>query len=272
MSQTPISEHELHAYVDGLLPEDGRARVEAWLLEHPEEAARVQAYRSHNEALHRLFSPVAEEPLPDHLRQLATPPAGADFPPAAVNPKKRVFLPSGSMLRIAASVAIAIFSGLAGWLGHGHFAAREMAHAVPLSRQAAIAHVVYSPDIRRPVELGADQEEALVKWLSKRLGVAVNPPRLGAQGYELIGGRLLPGNSGPVAQFMYQDASGQRLTLYLSTENARPQDAGFRFAREGEVNVFYWVDGRFGYALSAGMDKGELARIATAVYDQLERK
>jgi anti-sigma factor RsiW len=83
---------------------------------------------------------------------------------------------------------------------------------------------------------------------------------------------LLPGSSGPVAQFMYHDASGQRLTLYVTTENTANQDTGFRFAQEGPVNVFYWIDGKFGYALSAGIDKGELARVATAVYDQLEHK
>jgi anti-sigma factor RsiW len=88
----------------------------------------------------------------------------------------------------------------------------------------------------------------------------------------LIGGRLLPGNSGPVAQFMYHDASGQRLTLYVTTENAANRDTGFRFAKEGPVNVFYWIDGKFGYALSAGIDKGELARVATTVYDQLEHR
>ena len=142
----------------------------------------------------------------------------------------------------------------------------------PLPRQAAIAHVVYSPDVRRPVKITADQEDQLVKWLSKRLDMTITPLKLGALGYELIGGRLLPGNSGPVAQFMYPDASGQRLTLYVSTENTVNHDAGFRFAREGPFNVFYWVDGKFGYALSAGMDRGELARVASAVYDQLEHK
>ena len=52
--------------------------------------------------------------------------------------------------------------------------------------------MVYSPDVRRPVEVTADQEDQLVKWLSKRLGTPVSPPKLGALGYELIGGRLLP--------------------------------------------------------------------------------
>lgn len=99
----------------------------------------------------------------------------------------------------------------------------------------------------------------------------MRPPKLGALGYELIGGRLLPGGSGPVAQFMYHDAAGQRLTLYVSTENAGNRDTAFRFAQEGPINVFYWIDGQFGYALSAGIPKAELAHVATAVYRQLEK-
>ena len=106
-------------------------------------------------------------------------------------------------------------------------------------------------------------------WLSKRIGAKIQPPKLGKVGYELIGGRLLPGGSGPVAQFMYHDAAGQRLTLYVSTEQEHNSDTGFRFAQEGPVNVFYWIDGKFGYALSAGTDKGELARVANAVHEQI---
>ena len=111
-----------------------------------------------------------------------------------------------------------------------------------------------------------------MKWLSKRLGNELKVPLLTQQGFELVGGRLLPGGKGPVAQFMYQDTSGQRLTLYVSTENTANQDTAFRFAQEGSVNVFYWVDGKFGYALSAGIAKDKLAGIATAVYEQIERK
>ena len=140
-----------------------------------------------------------------------------------------------------------------------------------LAHQAAVAHVVYSPEVTRPVEIGADQEEQLVAWLSKRLGNTIRPPRLGKLGYELIGGRLLPGAQGAVAQFMCHDSAGQRLTVYVTTDQSHNEDTGFRFAQEGPVNVFYWVDGKFGYALSAGINKGELARVASAVYEQLEK-
>ncbi|MBK7463472.1 MAG: anti-sigma factor [Betaproteobacteria bacterium] len=276
MSKLPITEADLHAYVDAVLPDDRRAEVEDFLAAQPEEASRLFAYQAQKDALRQLFNPVLDESLPAELLELAEKPivpAMEAMATPAVDMKRRPFLSRWSMQRIAASFAIALLSGLAGWLGHGQYQATErMAQITPLARQAAVAHVVYSPDIKRPVEVTADQEDQLVKWLTKRLGTPVSPPKLGTLGYELIGGRLLPGNAGPVAQFMYHDSSGQRLTLYVSTEQTVSRDTGFRFAREGAVNVFYWVDGKFGYALSAGIDKGELARVATAVYDQLENK
>lgn len=275
MSPLNISEDELHAYVDDVLAPPRRAEIEAWLAESPEDAERVRAYQRQNQALKALFNPLLAEPLPEKLQALAVQALNA---PGVENlAGDALGAPSlfsrWSVQRIAAGLLIAVFGGVAGWLGHGQYqSAERLAQTVPLSRQAAVAHVVYSPDARRPVEVAADQEEALVKWLSKRLGSPVSPPKLGAQGYELVGGRLLPGNAGPVAQFMYQDASGQRMTLYVTTENANKPETGFRFAREGEVNVFYWIDGKFGYALSASIAKGELAKVATAVYDQLEAK
>jgi anti-sigma factor RsiW len=266
MSKPQITETDLHAWVDGHWPETRRAEIEAHLAAHPEETARVQSYRAHKRALRDLFNPVLDEPVPEALRQLVSKPERK-----TVDQDKR-FLPRWSVQRIAASVLLTLFSGAAGWLAHGQYQqAERMAQATPLARQAAVAHVVYSPDVRRPVEISAEHEDQLVAWLSKRLGTPVRAPKLGAQGFELVGGRLLPGNSGPVAQFMYQDSSGQRLTLYVSTEIAANHDTAFRFSKEGPVNVFYWIDGKYGYALSAGIDKGALARVASAVYDQLDR-
>lgn len=262
MNPNTISEAELHAYVDGALPQARSSEVAAYLANNPHEAARIHAYQAQKQALQALFNPVLEEPLPQHLRELATPPL-----------KHSPWLPAWSLQRMAAGLLIAAVSGLGGWVAHDRIQPSErMARATPLARQAAVAHVVFSPDVRRPVEVGAEQEDQLVAWLSKRLGTPVHPPKLGTLGYELIGGRLLPGNSGPVAQFMYHDATGQRLTLYVSTEITANQDTAFQFAQEGPVNVFYWIDGKFGYALSAGIGKAELARVATVVYEQLEHK
>ncbi len=262
MSILPVTEADLHAYVDGRLPSARKADIEAYLAAHPDDAGRLQDYAAQNAGLHALFDPVLEEPVPPRL--------------AAPPPR------SWQWQSLAAGLAIAILGGGAGWGLRGVVSqearleqdSARLAYKQSVSglaHQAAIAHVVYSPDVRRPVEIGAEQEGQLVAWLSKRLGSDIRPPRLGKLGYELIGGRLLPGARGPVAQFMYHDRTGQRLTLYVSNEQAHNRDTGFRFATEGPVNVFYWIDGKFGYALSAGIDKGELARVASAVYEQLEK-
>jgi anti-sigma factor RsiW len=138
-----------------------------------------------------------------------------------------------------------------------------------LARQAATAHIVYTPEVRHPVEVTSAEEAHLVRWLSKRLGTTLKAPTLGALGYELVGGRLLSGTQGPVAHFMYQDARGQRLTLYVSRQKGEPSDTAFRYSQEDRVSVFYWVEGDFGYALSGELRRDQLLRIADAVYKQL---
>ena len=253
MNSQAISEAELHAYADGLLAPARGADVEAWLAQHPADLERLQAWRQQNRQLRALFDPVLAEPVP---AALSAPPRWASRPWQAAQ-------------RLAAALLLALAGGAAGWVLRGVPAAgMQYAHGLP--HQAALAHAVYSPEVRHPVEVGADQEEHLVKWLSKRLGAPLRAPHLGKLGYELVGGRLLPGERGPVAQFMYQDAGGQRLTLYVSSGQPGQRDTAFRFAQEGQLGVFYWIDGKFGYALSAGVGKSELAKVAAAVYEQLE--
>lgn len=259
MNKMPITDADLHAYVDGLLSADRLADVSEHLLQHPEQAVRLRSFRQQNQALHLLFDPVLDEAVPPRL---------------ATRPRSNWQL----LQQYAAVLIIAMCAGVGGWFLHAATQAPAMAWlglpdadaSLRMARQAAVAHVVYSADARRPVEIDGQHEELLVKWLSKRLGTELHAPKLATLGYDLIGGRLLPGQSGPVAQFMYQDIGGQRLTLYVSTEQVDNHDTGFRFAKEGSVNVFYWIDGAFGYALSGSIGKSELARIADTVYAQLE--
>ncbi|MFZ6658458.1 anti-sigma factor family protein [Undibacterium sp. TJN19] len=266
MKYAPVTETDLHAYVDGLLPATRCAEVAAYLHDNPAEQLRVEAYRSQNAALHSLFDAVLDEPVPARLMLLAE------------NGKRK---PAWGWQQLAAGFAIAFISGGMGWFLHGDSNVQGLAqqgrgmprmqNANGLAHQAAIAHAVYSPDVKRPVEIGAEQEAQLVTWLTKRIGTPVHPPKLAKLGYELIGGRLLPGDSGPVAQFMYQDSTGQRLTLYVSGDQVQNKDTGFQFSQQGAVNVFYWIDGKFGYALSGSISKSDLANIATAVYEQLDK-
>lgn len=254
MKPEPVIEEELHGLADGRLKAARRSDVEAWLATHPEEAGQVSAWRSQNALLHLAYDKVLDAPLPARLLD-------------AARRSDRY-----STRRFAATIAWLALGGIMGFFVRGEVP-RLTATQSLLPHQAALAHAVYSPEVRHPVEVGADQEAHLVAWLSKRLGAALKPPHLEDVGYALLGGRLLPGagNGDAVAQFMYQDAHGARLTLYVRNDAgaANTRETAFRFAREGKIGVFYWLDGRFGYALSGEAEKPELLRIATIVYRQL---
>ena len=243
-----LAETDLHAYADGQLDDARRLRVEAHLAHDSAATERVRVWREQNEAMRALYNPVLNEPVPQRLL-------------AARAPRRR-----WPYYAIAAG-AMGLSFGL-GWLGHAYQGERSV-EVVSLPRRAAVAYAVYAPEVRHPVEVGADQQDHLVKWLSKRLGEELTVPLLGQQGFELVGGRLLPGGKGPVAQFMYQNSKGQRLTLYVSRRDAEPRDTAFRFSQEDKIAVFYWIDGKLGYALSAEMDRAQLLAVATVVYRQL---
>ena len=276
-SGAPVTEAELHAWADRQLTAERGAEVADWLARRPEEAARVRAWQDQKRDLRALFDPVLDEPVPAALQRRA---------------RRRAPWFGRPALAAAAAAVLVLAAGGAGWgLRGAHDGALPVA-AAPLSgaafaSRAAIAHAVYAPEVKRPVEVDGAHEDQLVAWLSKRMGAPMKAPHLQALGYALEGGRLLPGGRGPVAQFMYRDAAGRRLTLYVSTEkpvgaapglahadlranDAPPAETAFRFASEGPLNVFYWIDGPFHYAITAAADRAALTQVSAEVYRQLE--
>lgn len=273
--RTSLTDSELHALVDGQLPASERAALEQRLAHDPQGQVTQARWTAQRAQLRALHDHVLEEPLPkpllDAARQLD-----------AVQKRNQHLWHLGGM---AAGVLLAFG---AGWLGHstwqdsgGLSVARIAATpSVEFARQARFAHVVYVPEVRHPVEVAATERDHLVQWLSKRLGRSLKVPDLSVQGYTLVGGRLLPGDTGARAQFMFQNTTGTRVTLYLGAlaastngavrrEETSPRETAFRFASDAGVPSFYWVDGDFGYALSGSLDHAALLALANTVYHQL---
>ena len=249
----PVREDDLHAYVDGALPEARRLEVEAWLAAHPEDAARAQAWAGQNQVLHAAFDGVLNEPLPiDLVRAARRQPARMPYK------------------AVAAALAF-VASGLIGY-GVGFKTGQPVPAPLSFARDAAIAHAVFSPEMRHPVEVDAAHAAHLVSWLSKRVGTQLQAPDFDALGFDLLGGRLLAGESGPVAQFMYQDAGGRRVTLYVRRAVAGNRETAFRHVTENGVEVFYWIDHDFGYALSGQISRAEMQKLADVAYQQLVGK
>ncbi len=253
-----IEEENLHAWVDGrLTPADDEA-VEAYFAAHAEVRARWLQYAEQREELRAAFGGPAEEPIPPRLRV-------ARLMAEQRRGRYRQFA------RIAAAVALLIAGGIGGWGAHDLLPTLNSSASAVLASavfdDAIAAHRTYSVEIHHPVEVGANEEAHLVQWLSKRLGHQLIIPDLGALGFRLMGGRLLPADSGPAALFMYEDGKGTRLTCYYLVVDVAGETE-FQFREQNGISGFYWVDDGLAYAIAANTDRGLLLKVAEIVYRQ----
>jgi anti-sigma factor RsiW len=291
MNQFSITEADLQAYVDNRLSDAARGEVEAYLASHPDDARRLAAYSHFNDALHEHFDPILSEKIPDRLLAcFDTPtesaPTASRISFAGIRARLRDW--SGRLLGGGASGILvpasavggwrpASFALTAAWLSLGVVLGWQMQLVLPNSdmppmvQHAAVAYSTYASEVVHPVEVLASNEDHLEAWLSKRLGMKLQAPKLETVGFALIGGRLLAGTHGPAAQFMYEDGVGRRLTLYVKTqEMGYDKSRSFEFAQEKEVNAFYWIEDGTGYVLSGNLGRADLLKVAEAAHRQMD--
>ncbi len=114
---------------------------------------------------------------------------------------------NGIYSAIAATLAAFIVSGGVGWTAHGVAAALDVPE---FHGGCARPHRLYVVEVRHPVEVPGSDLTHLQAWLTKRCGWDVRAPERSAAGLKLVGGRLLPGPTGPTSFLMYESASGER--------------------------------------------------------------
>jgi anti-sigma factor RsiW len=248
----PVTEDELHAYVDGELPVDRRPAIEVWLATHPDDMARVTAWRALADAIRARYGAVATEPVPARLSLRQIERAGRSWRGWAT----------------AATVAAFVLGGAAGWAGHD-LLERSPNAAARSTAEAVDAYKLYVVEVRHPVEVPGNEEAHLTQWLSRRVGYQLRIPDLSPVGLKLVGGRLLPGPRGAAAFFMYEGGSGERFTLY-STRAGAP-DSALRYNDDGKVGALYWADGDVAYVVNGEANRERLHKVAETVYAQIER-
>lgn len=250
-----IGEDELQAFIDDRLDVGRRAAVEAHLAANPALAQGIAAERRQRDALRAALQAKYDEPVPARLR-IAT------LAAARRAPRARLWT------NVAAAAAIFVVGATAGWYANSIVPPPVSTTAPPMTASVAqgatAAYKTFVVEVAHPVEVGVQQEQHLLQWLSKRLGRRLVAPDLSGFGYRLMGGRLLPGGSGAAAQLMYEDASGRRLTIYVRA--AEGTETAFRFQKEGDAATFAWIDQGFGFAVTATATREELLPIAEAVY------
>jgi anti-sigma factor RsiW len=247
----PVAEEDLHAYVDGALDDERRATVDRYLQAHPDVAERVAAYIAQRQALRAAFAALGSEPLPPQLNL-------ARLVEARLVRRHKPW-------RSIAAVALALaLGGAAGWWA----GSRPPTGIDALAREAGASYAVYAADKHRPVEIRAAQREDLTRWVSNRLNRPVAAPDLSALGYELLGGRLVASTHGAAALFMYENANGRRLILYI-----RPMSAGETTPIApidiGDMDGCAWIERGVGYSLIAAETYDRLLELSRYVRQEV---
>ena len=248
-SRLPISCEDLHAYADEQLDAGRVQAVEAYLRQHPEQAAEVADYRWLNEALDAAFEIDPGEPIPPDLIAATDP------------PRARFAVPLAAAAGLLLGIGLTVFAQ-----GFGQAGAQALRH---LAENSAAAYAVYALDLRHPVEVQAAEAEHLATWLSKRMDMAFEVPRLGPLGFDLVGGRLMIGDPAPAALLMYENREGKRLVLYLRNDLPEGGGAELRYERAEATGVVTWARGATGFGLAGSFSEAELLPAAQLVQAQL---
>ena len=247
---SPISTEDLHAFVDGQLDADRHAAVAEHLAAHPDAAAKVAAYQSQNEAIAALFGPAGNEPVPAHL---------SPFSLAAGIRQER-----GRFWQMAAAAVLVFAVGIgAGYALRGP-SVPVLAPDERLIAAAVDAHQLFVEQKRHPVEVAATEKAHLTSWLSSSLDRRLAMPDLSGVELTLVGGRLLPSGSNAAAQIMYETASGDRVTLYITPRLSDEAEAA-RFEQIGTLTAYYWATDAITCTVVGNITQAEAVRIGDAV-------
>ncbi|MER9301640.1 anti-sigma factor [Mesorhizobium sp. M0293] len=257
MIRRDFSERDIHMALDGELPSDERAAYDAWLDANPEMKAKSARFTADRTALRTAFAGVLDEPVPARLRKVVL-----------GEPSARAAMPRSRWWFAAAAAVLLVAGGLGGYLAGIDGIGQEDPAEDRLAEQAIAAHVIFAAEKRHAVEVPASDKDHLQTWLSNRVGLKLVAPDLTANGFQLIGGRLLPAGESKAAMLLYEDGNGQRISLYVTAESAENAKGTYASAQDGPRAV-YWLDKGYGCAVVGSLPREQLAVVAKSAYGQL---
>jgi len=253
---SPVTEEELHAYVDGQVPADRVEAVTASLAANTEQSAQVAAWRAQADSIRARYGAVAGEPVPERLKL------------DQVLRRDRATGHSWAAFAAMAAVVAFLIGGSAGWIARGAATANANDFDT-FTAEALDAYKLYVVEVRHPVEVPGSERAHLTQWLSKRLGAELRVPDLQAMNLKLVGGRLLPGPTGAAAFYMYEGPSGERFTVYCAKADAA--QTALRFKDGNSSAAFYWVDDKVAYVVSGPSNRDQLENVTKSVYEQIDK-
>lgn len=253
----PISEDDLHAYVDAVLDPARRAEVEAYLAQHAKVADRVAGYVRQREALRATLAPVAAEPIPPQLNL-------ANLIEAHRRPSR--LLPWRA---VAAALLMLGLGGIGGWTLRGASVSAARFGIAALAQEAAVNYAVYGTDRTHPVELKATDTAQLVNWISSRLRTPIKVPDLSVSAYRFMGGRVTATSHGPAGLLMYENGDGVRLVVFVRPMERDKNSQKMTGSVHGSVSGFTWSHDGIGYSVVGAAPPDVLHPIADEIRRQV---
>lgn len=252
--ESPITETDLHGYVDDRLEPERRRVVERYLAEQPDAAARLRGWQAGDERLRRALQGKLREAVPETL-------ALPGLIARGQRRGRRV-----AMMRMAAAVVLALGVGAgSGWVARGPGSAAP--GLVAMGQEAATVHGMFAGLSGSPTVFEASDPVKLASLATARLGRPVTPPDLQASGYRLLGGRMVATSQGFGCMFAY-DGPGGRLTLFIR-RMARDQDRPMRPVEAAAAAGFAWARGGLGFSLIGDPGTASLRALSNEVRDDL---
>lgn len=247
---TPLipTEHELHAYVDDRLEPGRRAQVAAWLAANPQEAARIEAWRSDARRLRAALAGLGEQPSDPAL----------DLAPL------RRQLRQHRQRRLASAAVLLLTLGLGALGGWQVRDAALQAYEQPMA-DAVQAHRLFAD--AGTLDIQARDPARLQAWLGRHFNRVGQLPDLAGYGLQPVGARLLSNEAGPAALLVFEDRSGQRISLFLRSPGKHFERMPSGQRTEGQLEARYWSHGDYNFALvsDARDGRGDQLRQALGV-------
>ncbi|MBV8849783.1 MAG: hypothetical protein JOZ16_09405, partial [Methylobacteriaceae bacterium] len=180
--QDPVTEADLHAFLDDEMSGERRAKVAEHLEQKPIDAALVDTWRVQNEALRGAFARIAREAVP--LSLSLSQPLTVRATTIPISTRRLDLARTARQRKVAIVSAIAFLAGsIAAATGaivvqHLPNLLRPEANISTtvgrrIATRAAAMYRTFANDRTRPVEVAAAQKPELGRWFSERTGLSL---------------------------------------------------------------------------------------------------
>jgi anti-sigma factor RsiW len=241
-----VSEGDLHAFIDGELPPERAAAVEAAVARDPLLAARVHSFRADKLALLAAYGPLADAPVPAVLLRAAR-----------TGSSRSATRRWGRPLALAGAAALA---------------ASVLLTLIPRApRDPAIEQALAARENARTPSRELDGHdlagiEAANQAMSDMLANPTRVPDLRRAGFQLVSAELYGRTRSDAVQLRYEDAQRRLFTVFLRP-SAGPD--AFEVTERGPVRICVWQNVDITAVMTGEMSTPELFRLASLAYSSL---